>query len=83
MRTSNVGPDWPKSEHDHLEIVPGLKVGDADNATVTAACERLGVPGFAHTQGRGANLSAFAKARAQIYDSAGRQAVLAWLAGAA
>jgi hypothetical protein len=83
MLTSNVGPTWPKSEFDHLEVnASGLKVGEADTATVTAICERLRVPGFAHTQGREANLTAFSRAREKVFNDAGRAAVQAWLARA-
>jgi hypothetical protein len=59
----------------------GLKVRDADNATVNSVCERLAVPGYVPTQGREGNLAAFSAERARVFNAAGSAAVKKWLAG--
>lgn len=81
MIEPNKGPSWPTSEHDHLLIAPDRKVGDVDNAELTARLERLNIPGFSHANGRAANIHAFAVAREKVYDAAGTRAVLEWLRG--
>jgi hypothetical protein len=81
MIPQGIGPTWPTSEHDHLEVTAsGRKIGETSTPELTAIFERLDIAGFAHTQGRAGNIAAFAFARAKIHDDAGRKAVQAWLA---
>lgn len=81
MIEPNKGPTWPTSEFDHLPIGPdGKKVGQTDNAELTARLERLGVEGFSHSAGRQSNIEKFAAAHQRVYDEAGRAAVALWLA---
>jgi hypothetical protein len=82
MITGNVGPSWPRSDWDDLEVAPGRKIGDVDTPTLTALIEKLNVPGFLHANGRQANIEAFSYARQKVYDQAGAAAVAQWLKGA-
>jgi hypothetical protein len=82
MMPQGTGPTWPRSDWDDLVVTAdGRKVGELDTPTLTAAIERLQVPGFLYTSGREGNIRAFSYARAKVFNDAGNAAVTAWLKG--
>jgi hypothetical protein len=62
-----------------LKLPDGRSVRSVPHTELYTALAKLGIPGFAHTNGLERNIEAYAEHLAGIADVAGRAAVSKWL----
>lgn len=68
------------SQHDHLLLPNGKKLGNVESAELSTTLQGLGIPGVSPNNPRDANLAAYAGYLAGIHNAAADVAEAAWIA---